>query len=402
MRTYYFFIFCLVIHTAVEAQPVPIPFISLPPSIDGSADDWEKIPPYRHQNSRLKVFSYNQSEVKLAYDESFLYGLFTIFDKHFIRLAQDESGSKRLNFNDAVELFIDTHNDSREKMDSGDYQILADIAGKTTVFRGGDRFLMQIDEARVPKDTVTQNFVLDVAVKLFGTVNQTQDTDSLYVVELRIPWAALGIKPRENLSLKLDICVDDADSLLDIRPLPDSAMIPGYGFENWQGDTDFGFPSRWRKAILTGHRPQTDSSLWLLSVGLLVPAGVWLGYRFWKEKKQTTALTFRTPAAPIATRHPQIEKATVFVNQNMESDLSPAVLAEALAMSQRQLQRLFREELDTTPNAFISQQKMLFARHLLQTTSLNISEAAYAVGFSDPAYFARVFKKQFGHNPSDV
>ena len=38
---------------------------------------------------------------------------------------------------------------------------------------------------------------------------------------------------------------------------------------------------------------------------------------------------------------------------------------------------------------------------VIETTQLNVSEIAYKVGFNDPAYFARVFKKQFGQSPSN-
>ncbi len=39
------------------------------------------------------------------------------------------------------------------------------------------------------------------------------------------------------------------------------------------------------------------------------------------------------------------------------------------------------------------------ARHLLQTTELNVSEIAYQVGFSDPNYFSRAFHDTYGEAP---
>ena len=39
------------------------------------------------------------------------------------------------------------------------------------------------------------------------------------------------------------------------------------------------------------------------------------------------------------------------------------------------------------------------ARILLEKGSLNVSEVAYQVGFNDPAYFTRAFKKQYGFAP---
>jgi AraC-like DNA-binding protein len=43
---------------------------------------------------------------------------------------------------------------------------------------------------------------------------------------------------------------------------------------------------------------------------------------------------------------------------------------------------------------------MNYAKNLLKSGE-NISETAYAVGFSDPGYFSKVFKKHFNINPSD-
>jgi AraC-like DNA-binding protein len=41
------------------------------------------------------------------------------------------------------------------------------------------------------------------------------------------------------------------------------------------------------------------------------------------------------------------------------------------------------------------------ARHLLLHSELNISEIAYEVGFSSPAYFSTAFKNHFSMSPSD-
>lgn len=38
---------------------------------------------------------------------------------------------------------------------------------------------------------------------------------------------------------------------------------------------------------------------------------------------------------------------------------------------------------------------------VLKTTKITVSEVGYAVGFNDPAYFARCFKQQYGASPSE-
>lgn len=392
----------LFVHSfTLRAQPASIPFIATPPRIDGLNDDWKTIEPYSHQNTRFRVSSPNRFQSQFGYDDSYLYAFITVFDKHLIRLATVENGSSRLHFNDAVELFLDAHNNSGNQMDSDDFQILIDVAGKSTIFRGGDRFLKEIEKALVPKDTITQNFVLDAVVKTIGTINDSHDLDSLYTIELRIPWAALGVKSTEHYALKIDVCNDDADSLLDILPLPDSAMIPNYGFENWKGQTDFSFPAAWQKMTLSKSQKTSDNYLLFSVIGLIILAGGWWTLRYFNQPKSVAFSVTELTSKPVIL-HALIAKAEIYINQNLEKDLSPTELASELAVSQRQLQRLFREELNTTPNAYINQQKMAAAHRLLQTGSHSISEIAYTLGFSDPAYFARVFKKQFGINPREV
>lgn len=41
-------------------------------------------------------------------------------------------------------------------------------------------------------------------------------------------------------------------------------------------------------------------------------------------------------------------------------------------------------------------------RHLVETTDLNVSEVAYDVGFSDPAYFSKCFSAEYGYSPSSL
>jgi AraC-like DNA-binding protein len=67
----------------------------------------------------------------------------------------------------------------------------------------------------------------------------------------------------------------------------------------------------------------------------------------------------------------------------------------------RTLQRLTKEELDCTPGILINMIKLQLAKDFLRYKQGNISEAAYNNGFSDPAYFSKLFKKQFGISPKD-
>ena len=60
----------------------------------------------------------------------------------------------------------------------------------------------------------------------------------------------------------------------------------------------------------------------------------------------------------------------------------------------------FKAYTGTTPAQFIQSVRMMNARVMLETTDNNISEIADLVGYDDPLYFSRLFRKQFGCSPS--
>lgn len=63
--------------------------------------------------------------------------------------------------------------------------------------------------------------------------------------------------------------------------------------------------------------------------------------------------------------------------------------------------RLFRRFGQETPNQCITRHKVNRAAELLLTKSLSVAEIAREVGYDDPYYFSRVFKKRFGYSPRD-
>ena len=75
-------------------------------------------------------------------------------------------------------------------------------------------------------------------------------------------------------------------------------------------------------------------------------------------------------------------------------------LARELGMSQPILYKKLKSITNLSVNNFIKQYRFKKAIGLLQSEK-NISEVAYAVGFSDRKYFSREFKKHFGKNPSE-
>jgi len=85
-----------------------------------------------------------------------------------------------------------------------------------------------------------------------------------------------------------------------------------------------------------------------------------------------------------------------------ESDFGVSELCTALHLSPSQVYRKISAQTGQSPSIFIRHLRLAAAYDLVTQTDLSISEIAYQVGFSDAAYFARVFKRRFGQSATQV
>lgn len=76
-------------------------------------------------------------------------------------------------------------------------------------------------------------------------------------------------------------------------------------------------------------------------------------------------------------------------------------IAESLGCSPDYLSHLFHTETKERLTHYIQRIRIDGAILALETTALTIAEIAYASGFADPAYFARVFKQRKGLTPQE-
>jgi signal transduction histidine kinase/DNA-binding response OmpR family regulator/streptogramin lyase len=78
-----------------------------------------------------------------------------------------------------------------------------------------------------------------------------------------------------------------------------------------------------------------------------------------------------------------------------------ATLADAMFMSQRQLQRKMKAILDTVPASYLRNFRLTEARRRLLAGE-SVSDVTFATGFSSVSYFGKCFKARFGMSPSEV
>ncbi len=89
------------------------------------------------------------------------------------------------------------------------------------------------------------------------------------------------------------------------------------------------------------------------------------------------------------------------LEQNFHNVHTVQEYADMLNISARTLTKYVSQSAHSSPLQTINDRIVLEAKRLLQHTSLNIKEIGYSLGFEDPSYFAKFFKRQEGIMPSE-
>jgi AraC-like DNA-binding protein len=101
---------------------------------------------------------------------------------------------------------------------------------------------------------------------------------------------------------------------------------------------------------------------------------------------------FQVPIKVMQTRQ-------LVVQELSNPSLSVAWIGRTLQCSPDYLSRLFRKATGISLAASITKQRMIRARDLLASSTLNISEISQATGYRDPSYFTRIFRQETGSAP---
>ena len=59
----------------------------------------------------------------------------------------------------------------------------------------------------------------------------------------------------------------------------------------------------------------------------------------------------------------------------------------------------FQHHYHNSPGKWLTDKRLEYAKHLLETSKKSVSEVADACGFENPAHFSRVFKEKTGMAP---
>lgn len=101
----------------------------------------------------------------------------------------------------------------------------------------------------------------------------------------------------------------------------------------------------------------------------------------------------------IGVRHPKLGQVIRMMEQNIEDPISPAQLATDVAMSTRQLERLFRRYLNRSPKRYYMELRLGKARNLLMQTDMSVINVALACGFASPSHFSKCYRAHYDTTP---
>lgn len=98
---------------------------------------------------------------------------------------------------------------------------------------------------------------------------------------------------------------------------------------------------------------------------------------------------------------PPVQKALIYIDANLTGNLNLSSLADTLNVSSSYLSTLFKKETGHTLTEYINTRRIRHAKHLLESTRLQIQTIAQHCGIVDVQYFSRVFKHITGMTPKE-
>lgn len=97
----------------------------------------------------------------------------------------------------------------------------------------------------------------------------------------------------------------------------------------------------------------------------------------------------------------RIRRQAEYINAHFAEDIDLDRCAANEGLSRSRFSHLFTEIVGMSPYKYQLSLRLDRAKELLSFSSLSVGDVSASVGFSDPLYFSRIFRKRFSLSPSD-
>ncbi|MFE2410465.1 GlxA family transcriptional regulator [Kitasatospora sp. NPDC059408] len=117
-------------------------------------------------------------------------------------------------------------------------------------------------------------------------------------------------------------------------------------------------------------------------------------------KRPSGQSQFSVPLEPVSTTR-RTEDLRHHITANLTAPLTVADLAAHAHVGERQLTRIFKTELGTTPSAYVESARVERARNRLETTDETLERIASTCGFGTTDTLVRAFRRQLDTTPTE-
>jgi AraC-like DNA-binding protein len=196
-----------------------------------------------------------------------------------------------------------------------------------------------------------------------------------YVADRAEPFRAIGVHLAPSGERPLHV------ASVGLRPAAATASLPTLP------DPDFALRATMEAAVRTFAEPPgpfRDAALagWGLALAAMVAGGL-------------RAHADRLQAAPA----PGLAALESWMRLSLGRPITRAELARRAGLSPSHLAAAFKRAYGRAPLLHLQELRLAEARRLLQSSDASIASVAAAVGFSDPFWFSRAFRRRFGAPP---
>ncbi|MFI8519157.1 GlxA family transcriptional regulator [Streptomyces sp. NPDC085481] len=117
-------------------------------------------------------------------------------------------------------------------------------------------------------------------------------------------------------------------------------------------------------------------------------------------KRPSGQSQFSVPLEPVSTTR-RVEDLRHYITRNIGRQLTLADLAASAHVSERQLTRIFKAELGTTPSAYIESARVEMARNQLESTDATLERITTLCGFGTTDTLIRAFRRRLDTTPME-
>lgn len=97
----------------------------------------------------------------------------------------------------------------------------------------------------------------------------------------------------------------------------------------------------------------------------------------------------------------KIHQIKQFISEHSHKDISLNILAQKVDLSPIYISKMFKEKLGINYIDFLTECRIEKAKKLLNDPERSLKEITFEVGYHEPNYFSKVFKKMCGVSPKE-